>query len=304
MIGQDLQNITIPLDRASFDLADQLSSQQPILEQGRRVYLNTLAVQAVHTYLGWLGIGSEPSWGDSGQASLAAVMDGADLVVPGVGRLECRPVLPAMASFTIPLETTFDRIGYVAVQFHNSLEFVDLIGFLGPFPEEDPPLDPPLVYLDDLLPVEALLNALHPISRLRQWLDSTVDAAPWQPTASLVATRSATLPLPSGNQRVSRGKAIALSQQSVILALEVIPMAEPPQSLAVRVQLYPHREANRLPRQLHIAILNPMGTVLSEATTGDEELFIQLELLECHPGEQFSVGLAWQGSSAIEEFMV
>jgi|GEM_PF-304671 len=304
MVGQDLQKITIPLDRVSFESADQLSSQQPTLEQGRRVYLNTLAVGAVHTYLGWLGIRSEPCWGDSGHASLAAVMDGADLVVPGIGRLECRPVLPGMASFTIPLEVSFDRIGYVAVQFHNSLEFVDLIGFLEPFPEDDPALEPPLVYLHDLLPVEALLNVLHPISRLRQWLDSSFDAAPWQPTASLLPTRSTTLPLPSADQRVSRGKIIALSQQSVILALEVIATAEASQSLGVRVQLYPHREANPLPRQLHIAILDQEGVVLSEATTGDEELFIQLELLGCLPGEQFSVCLTLQGTSTIEEFMV
>ncbi len=196
MVGQDLQKITIPLDRASFESADQMSSQQPTLEQGRRVYLH------------------------------------------------------------------------------------------------------------DLLPVEALLNVLHPISRLRQWLDSSFDAAPWQPTASLLPTRSAALPLPSADQRVSRGKIIALSQQSVILALEVIATAEDPQSLGVRVQIYPHREANPLPRQLHIAILDQEGVVLSEATTGDEDLFIQLELLRCLPGEQFSVCLTLQGTSTIEEFMV
>lgn len=196
MVGQDLQKITIPLDRASFESADQLSSQQPTLEQGRQVYLH------------------------------------------------------------------------------------------------------------DLLPVEALLNVLHPISRLRQWLDSSFDAAPWQPTASLLPTRSAALPLPSADQRVSRGKIIALSQQSVILALEVIATDEDPQSLGVRVQLYPHREANPLPRQLHIAILDQEGVVLSEATTGDEDLFIQLELLRCLPGEQFSVCLTLQGTSTIEEFMV
>ncbi|MBU6228325.1 MAG: DUF1822 family protein [Cyanobacteria bacterium REEB459] len=314
MIGQDLQKITIPLDQTGFEQADRLSSQQPTLEQGKRVYLNTLAVWAVHTYLGWLGIESEPSWGDSGHASLATVMDGADLVVPGVGRLECRPVLPGMASFTIPLEASFDRIGYVAVQFHDSLEFVDLIGFLEPLPEDAPALEPPLVYLDDLLPLEALLNVLHPVNRLRQWLDSTFDAAPWQPTASLVAaTRSAastqkqrTMPLPSADQRMSRGKIIAMGevpQQSVILALEVIAMAEDAQSLEVRVQIYPHREANQLPRQLRIAILDQVGTVLSEATTGDEERFIKLELVGCQPREYFSVCLTLQGKSVIEEFI-
>lgn len=325
MMSLDLKQITIPLDRAGFEQADRLASGLATVEQGKRVYLNTLAVWAVYTYLSWLGIESEPSLGDSGQASLTTVMDVADLVVPGVGRLECRPVLPGAGSFVIPLEACCDGptsdpqnrcIGYVAVRFHESLESVDLIGFLESFPADDPPLEPPIISLDDLLPVDALLNALHPISRLRQWLEGAFDSGQWQPTASLVAAsnRSAVSPqvqegisLPSLDQGVSRAKIIALGEspwQAVVLAIEVTPTAEDAQILEVRLRLYPHRDADHLPRHLQIAILNDAGTVLSEATTGDEEVFIQLELQDCRPGEQFSVGLTLQGNSVIEEFMV
>ena len=65
MMSLDLKYITIPLDRAGFEQADLLASEQATVEQGKRVYLNTLAVWAVHTYLGWVGIESEPFLGDS-----------------------------------------------------------------------------------------------------------------------------------------------------------------------------------------------------------------------------------------------
>ena len=323
----DLKYITIPLDRAGFEQADLLASEQATVEQGKRVYLNTLAVWAVHTYLGWVGIESEPFLGDSAQASLTTVMDVADLEVPGVGRLECRPVLPEAGAFTIPLEASCDgatpisqdhRIGYVAVQFHESLESVDLIGFLEPFPADSPPLEPPVISLDDLLPLDALINALHPISRLSQWLEGTFDSDRWQPTASLVAasTRSAStaqatgpgeISLPFPEQGVSQAKLIKLGEaphQTVVLVIEVTPTAEDAQILEVRLRLYPHRQANHLPCQVQIAVLNHGGEVLSVATTDDEDVFTELELLDCRPGEQFSVCLSLQGSSAIEEFMV
>jgi hypothetical protein len=63
----------------------------------------------------------------------------ADLVLPNVGKLECRPVLPAEIAFEIPLEVIIDRIGYVAIQFHQKLDSVDLLGFAPAITSEEPP---------------------------------------------------------------------------------------------------------------------------------------------------------------------
>jgi hypothetical protein len=126
-------------------------------------------------------------------------------------------------------------------------------------------------------------------------------------TRSAVVQGEGEISVPSPDQGVSRAEIITIGeapQKVLVLVIEVTPTAEDAQILKVRLQLYPHRESNHLPRQIQIAVLSDTGAILSEAITGDEEMFTQLELLDCHPGEQFSVCLTLQGNSAIEEFIV
>jgi hypothetical protein len=307
MMSLNLNQLMIPLDRPGFARAHHLAAQQATVAKGKQVYLNTLAVWAVHTYLTWLGIESDPAAGEGWQTSLSTVLDGADLMVPGVGRLECRPVLPGTPSFTIPLEATCDRIGYVAVQFHDSLDTVELLGFLEPFPADSPCLEPPVIALDDLLPLDALLNALHPINNLRQWLQGMGAQDRWQSPRLLVATSrgSTAEPGPGVSQarRIDLGESL---QQAVVLVIGVRP-TQPntdgqADSLTVRLSLYSPRGVDHLPRQLRVSILSDLGLVLREARTREEDLEIGLELTDCRPGEQFSVVLTLGGVSVVEEF--
>ncbi|PHM06717.1 DUF1822 family protein, partial [Nostoc sp. 'Peltigera malacea cyanobiont' DB3992] len=78
------------------------------------------AVYAVHSYLKWLNIETALNQGDSWHRGLRAIFDVADLVLPGVGKLECRPVLPDEAAIVLPPIMTQERIGYVAVQFSSN----------------------------------------------------------------------------------------------------------------------------------------------------------------------------------------
>ena len=122
--------LTVPLGSLAHALARPFAAEQITPQKGKKTYLNTLAIYAVHTYLKWLQIETEISQGDSWHPLKRALFDVADLVIPGVGKLECRPVLPGETAFSLPPEVTEDRIGYVAVQFNERLNEVQLLGFV------------------------------------------------------------------------------------------------------------------------------------------------------------------------------
>lgn len=60
---------------------------------------------------------------------MRAIFDVADLLLPGIGKLECRPVLPGESKIILPAEVIQNRIGYVALQFNEQLDSVELLGF-------------------------------------------------------------------------------------------------------------------------------------------------------------------------------
>ena len=322
MTRLDLLSLPIPLAPEAHAQAAQLAAVQATPGKGRQVYLNTLAVYAVHTYFNWLGLESDLPLSDSGQAGLTTVLDVADLAIPGVGRVECRPVLPGETALTLPLEATCDRIGYVAVQFNDSLDGVELLGFAPLFPADQPILAPPVIPLSDLLPLDALLNALHPVHNLRQWLEGLLDQTQWQPPETLVAARfrgssagprsriqgtSTAAEAGTDARSISQAKALALGpspQQVVILVIQVVAVSPETDILNVRLRLYPGSGADHLPRQLKVSVLSDLGSVLLEAQTRDEDLYTELELTDCRPGEQFSVRISLKTASVVEEFVV
>ncbi len=124
--------ITVPLDREIHTIAEKFAAQQATPKLGKQVYLNTLAVYAVHSYLNWLRIPTDLPGSDSWHPELQVLSDIADLLIPGIGKLECCPVLPGENSFLRYSEITEDRIGYVAVQFGQTLDQVKLLGFIRP----------------------------------------------------------------------------------------------------------------------------------------------------------------------------
>ena len=130
--------ITVPLDRESYTIAEKFAAQQTTPKLGKQVYLNTLAVYAVHSYLNWLRIPTDLPGSDSWHPELQVLSDVADLLIPGIGKLECCPVLPGETSFLRSSEITEDRIGYVAVQFGETLDQVKLLGFVRQIGEQIP----------------------------------------------------------------------------------------------------------------------------------------------------------------------
>lgn len=316
-----LLRMPVPLSHEAHQQAAQFAAEQATAAKSRQVYLNTLAVYAVHTYLNWLEIRTDLTQSDCWQPGLRALFDIADLVVPDIGTLECRPVSPGAESFTMP--PAEHRIGYVAVRFQEELNAVELLGFVRAAVDE--PSEPLEIHLDDLLSLDALLNSLHPgaaINDLRQWLEGQFDDK-WKSIDELVPTRfrnskSGSRSVTGGTSpglsdeihaqvnSVSRATAIQLTQpdKTVVLVVQIVSMLTPENSLNLRLRLYPDSASTYLPSGLRIAALDESGTVILESQTREASVWTELELLDCHPGERFSVRISIGADSVTEEFCV
>ncbi len=87
--------IAVDLTKKVRCVAQQFSDRlQPSTEKAEQVALNTFAVYAVHFYLKSLQVETDLQKSDSWNPEIHAILDVADLVVKGRGKLECRPVLP------------------------------------------------------------------------------------------------------------------------------------------------------------------------------------------------------------------
>ncbi len=148
-------NLTIQLTKKAHNDAHKFASKQANSQKVKQVYLNTLAVYAVQDFLNWLGIETDLNAGDSWHSVIRCFNDVADLVIPNLGKLECRPVLPGQTVISLPPEVTEDRIAYIGVQFQEQLNEVQLLGF---YPTIDPQAPLEEIEIANLQPIETLID--------------------------------------------------------------------------------------------------------------------------------------------------
>jgi Protein of unknown function (DUF1822). len=93
--------------------------------------------------------------------------DVADVIIPNLGAVEFRRVLPGETGFFIPDFVRENRLVYVAVAFDKSLDFGDILGFvcLSDLTESDG-----YIPLDILQPAENLLDYLMQLEAGRDFL--------------------------------------------------------------------------------------------------------------------------------------
>ena len=108
--------------------------------KAKAVYLNTLAICAVNTYLERSGFEPDLRAGNSWDPAQQTLMDTADLLVSGYGRVECRPVLPNQTAMDVPPEVWDDRLCYIAVQLDETLRSATILGFVETVTAEQIPL--------------------------------------------------------------------------------------------------------------------------------------------------------------------
>ena len=153
----ELPLLTVPLELKAHEMARQLAAVQSTVQKGKRVYLNALAVYAVHSYLKWLQIETDLNFSDSFNPAKVALANIADLVITGIGSLECRPVLPGETTIFLPEEVIENRMGYVGVQFSDRLDSVQLLGFVPSLDISNPPQQ---IAVAELMPIDALIEQI------------------------------------------------------------------------------------------------------------------------------------------------
>jgi hypothetical protein len=167
--------IALDLPQDAQEWARLFAAKQSDIDTGKQVYLNTLAVYALHHYLAQQGIESDLDQSQSWYPHALSAPNAADLIVSGVGRIECRPVLmDAASAFEIPDTAWEDRVAYVAVGIAERLDQVHLLGYL---PVRSPDyLEQPIPF-PQLLPIPDLPEHLQFLQEGLNWLESDDEVA-------------------------------------------------------------------------------------------------------------------------------
>ncbi|RAM51703.1 MAG: hypothetical protein C6Y22_10335 [Hapalosiphonaceae cyanobacterium JJU2] len=310
--------LTLPITKAAFTTAQQFARQLPHPQTGERVRLNTLCILAVNDYLQMMGFPTDLAASDSWNPIMRLCADVADLELPGIGRLECRPVLLNQQIAYVPPETWEERVGYVFVQVDESLQEAKLLGFVPSVATEEIPLT-------ELQPLEELIEHLTPVFELpvpelvnlSQWFTGIFEAG-WQTIESLwnqpemspaFAFRSGNLIEDQTNDQpeavVRRGKLIDLGiqigKQLVMLVVEISPQAD--QQTNVLVQLYPANNQKYLTPEVQLTVLDKSGSVFLEAQARNADNYMQLKFAG-EPKEEFTVQVALHDACVKEHFVI
>jgi hypothetical protein len=256
-------------------------------------------------------MGVETDWEGSQSRNpvMLSILDVADVQIPNLGKLECRPVLPQDKVVHIPLEVWSDRIGYVAVQFDQSLKQATLLGFSQTAGSGELPISQ-LRSLEDLLEYLRQIKQPEPAKtrvNLSQWFENIFESG-WQQIEALLGTQPANLALSlrsTPEAGVLRGKLIDLGiqhqGQAVILVVALTPLHE--QEMDISVEVHPKSGQTYLPPNLQLMVLDNLGDAVMEAIARSANSNIQLQF-SGSPGERFSVKVALGDVSVSENFVI
>ncbi|HIK10122.1 MAG TPA: DUF1822 family protein [Oscillatoriaceae cyanobacterium M33_DOE_052] len=309
----NIENFAVPMliPRTWRTLAKQFALEQPNRQKAEQVYFNTLAVCVVHDYLQWMGINTELTAGDSWHQIPRLVSDVADLQVTGLGRLECRPMREHEQICVIPPEVWEERLGYVVVQIQDSLKEAQILGFIKSPHEQQLPVS-------HLQPIETLLTTLAGLRvrseistsfvNLSQWLQGLFTAN-WQSVSAIFGSENLAYNFRNfpreGDAGVEGAKLIDLEMQfgsqTVVLLVALTPE---PDNIAVRVRLYPPDGEIYLPPNLRLMLLSPEGDVLGEVRSRRQDNYIQLPRFTGEVGERFSIQVALETATIVENFVI
>lgn len=166
-----LNEISVSVNLKAYQLAYQFALEQDTLAKGKQVYLNTLAIYAVRDFLEEFSFETDLEAGDSWNAAIRCFHDVADLLIPNIGKIECRPILPGETTVFPPeLE---DRIGYVVVKFQEELSQVQLLGY---YPTIEPESSQEL-QITELEPIENLIDYLFRLELANDYMNSDDEVA-------------------------------------------------------------------------------------------------------------------------------
>lgn len=334
------QAVPIPITEQARTMAQQFASAQPTAIKSEQVQLNTLAVFATHGYCQMMGIVSDLEQSDSWNPVTQMMTDVADLTLPGLGRLECRPIQTGANICEVPPDVWDLRIGYVVVCIDENLKMAHLLGFT-------PAVGETALTISDLQPPEILLQRIHELMplndvatssgmgqiaetavKLGQWLNQSFEAG-WLAVETLLSPEQVSLafsfrngdetetdtpdtpldtssdgPLADGPIDVRRAKLIDFGLQlgdvQVIMLVEI--QSESSEAINIGLQVHPQGQPY-LPPDLELAVLETSDTVFMDARSRQADNYIQLQF-SGRAGERFRVRLQLDGVQYLEEFVM
>ncbi|MGD1911179.1 MAG: DUF1822 family protein [Rivularia sp. (in: cyanobacteria)] len=298
-------HLQVPLGRDAHQKAEEFAAEQDTPEKGKQVYLNTLAVYAVDNYLKWLNVETALHQSDSWNWSIRTFFDVADLMLPSVGRIECRAVLPWEDALVLPQEVTRERIGYVAVRLKEQLDFVEILGFV---PARAIIGQPEIIEINRLQSLDVLIDTINrrkTLVNLCQWLEGVFDRGWQSPELALAGNfRSAATitrqDTESQTNSISRAKVINVGRQ-IVLLMELTPTNSA--VFDIRLRVYPAENTVHLPQDLQLTIFDESGNACMKTQAETANDWIQLEF-SCQHEEKFSVELELGETCITEEFVV
>lgn len=297
---EDSLTFTMPLTLKARQAAQQFRQRYSDPQKAEQVYLNSLAVQAVNSYLSWFGVETDLEASNSWNPVLQSLSDIADLVIKGKGKLECRPVSPEEKNCHVPPEVWADRIGYVAVQFNAEQSEAILLGYVPSVTTREVPLSQ-LRSLEDLLDALTPSPAREPV-KLGQWLHNIVEAG-WFAVEDLINPQQLAFSFRNA-QVTTHGKLLNLgdvsNHEAVALLVGITPTAMP--EMGVEVSLYPTGERTQLPPALEVTILDDAGIAVMQAQSRATDR-IQLKF-SALPGDQFSIQVVLDAFNFTETFVL
>ncbi len=268
---------TVLLDNDAKQLARQIAMKQLTPQAAKWTYLKILAVLALYQHL-------------MEQQKVEVILEESDswdtysnliIFVPGVGRIECLPVLPGNQQCLLPDEIVADRI-YVAVQFHEVPELVELLGLIpasdvniSDLESEQYPLSA-LKPLDDfikiLLNTSSATNSLHEnLVDLSNWFNGVFDKV-WRPVEVLLGLQEIETydfkPGATGSYKtasagfceeapteIDRGMLIDLGKDWGQVVLRLSLQNQSNEELYVLVEVRPSTPEELLPANLEVAVI-------------------------------------------------
>lgn len=304
-----------PITQQGKTIAQQFARDHHHPTIAERVRQNTLAVWVIHEFLDALGIATDLSHSDSWNPAMQLTEDVADLVVSGVGRLECRPVSMETRDCPLPLEALTERIGYVAVALDEAAGEASLLGFV---PEV--PTAPPQLSLERLRSMDEFPAHLHqvrqgtevpqssPLTHLSQWLEGYFESG-WQVAENLLAQyrwspafRQGTTVQRDPAVLIKRAKQLDLGDGAEPIALVIEVEQDSDSFMTIGVRLYPLGADAHLPAGLTVTILDETGTVCLTAQSRSVDNYLQL-YFRGQSGEPFTTQIDL-GDVRIEEHFI
>jgi hypothetical protein len=299
--------LPLPITQATRQTAQDFANQQPNPTKAEQIRLNTLAVLVVQDYLQLMEIPTRLTASDSWNRVLRLCADVADLQVAGLGRLECRPVLPNQTLCPVPPESWSDRIGYVVVELDEAAESAQLLGFV-------PKATTETLLLNQLRSPEELLDHLaelrHPqpslVANLSQWMQGAIDES-WQTLETLLNPAQLSPAIAFRTRDSDRGLAAQspakpIDLDGIVAALAVDAKPQSNGSVEVFIQLHPPTEGF-LPLGTQFSILNEISEVELETTATGTEDFLEWQISGI-PGDRFTIQISLNQTQFTQEFVI